>query len=267
MFCARLFVILPSTTAKLLRLGKKKNKFFCSALDFSHSNERTLNGKTYGVVYWDYGIVPTSRHKFHAQEAEYDGSIGIRREDGRVYVDKGEYLAHLSRGFDFEQPSFGNPDYLPSSETDDGELILYDYNKEVGDMYAASVGGHSDITVEAKDHVTLSDNTEHRRLTLSNGLVLIEGIGCINSDGLLFDYLYYAKGDAENFSFLESCTDSGSTLYEYLPDWLLGIGSIVDGRKGNEAFFDLQGRLQAAGRCGMAIVRGADGSVRKVIAK
>ena len=29
------FVTLPSSTAKLLRLGKKKNKFFCFALDFS----------------------------------------------------------------------------------------------------------------------------------------------------------------------------------------------------------------------------------------
>jgi len=32
LFCARLFV--PLALPKVLRLGKKKNKFFCFALDF-----------------------------------------------------------------------------------------------------------------------------------------------------------------------------------------------------------------------------------------
>ena len=234
-----------------------------------HAHERTLNNKTYEVAYWVYGMVITSQHKFNVQEAEYDGSLGVRREGGRVYVDKEEYLAHLSRGFDFSQPSFGTPDYLPYPETYDGELILYDYNKEVGEKYAVSVD--EDIIVEAKDNVTLSDNTEHRRLTLSNGLVLIEGIGCINSDGLLFDYLYHAKGDAENFSFLEQVTEydrnkkEETILYEYLPDWLQGISSVVYERGGHGVFFDLQGRRQAGASHGVSIVRGADGSVRKVI--
>ena len=35
LFCSRLFVTLPQKMANLLRLGKKKNIFFCFALDFS----------------------------------------------------------------------------------------------------------------------------------------------------------------------------------------------------------------------------------------
>ena len=35
LFFAQLFVTLPSKMAKLLRLGKKRNKFLCFALDFS----------------------------------------------------------------------------------------------------------------------------------------------------------------------------------------------------------------------------------------
>jgi len=35
LFFTQLFVTLPIKSANLLRLGKKKNKFFCFALDFS----------------------------------------------------------------------------------------------------------------------------------------------------------------------------------------------------------------------------------------
>jgi len=35
LFFSRFFVTLPKKSAKLLRLGKKKNQFFCFALDFS----------------------------------------------------------------------------------------------------------------------------------------------------------------------------------------------------------------------------------------
>jgi hypothetical protein len=35
LFCAQLFVTLSSKMANLLRLGKKKKKFFCFALNFS----------------------------------------------------------------------------------------------------------------------------------------------------------------------------------------------------------------------------------------
>ena len=46
LYCSHLFIPLPSKMAKILRLGKKKNEFFCFALDFSYlCNIITKNDK------------------------------------------------------------------------------------------------------------------------------------------------------------------------------------------------------------------------------
>ena len=47
LFCSRLFVTLRSPSANLLRLGKKKKKFFCFALDFSQLC--ALRARSYSV--------------------------------------------------------------------------------------------------------------------------------------------------------------------------------------------------------------------------
>lgn len=114
-----------------------------------------------------------------------DLQLGLREEDGRIYMDKEEYLTLISDGSYWH--NIADDTYIPYPETSDGELVLYDFTKQAGDVYC-SVEGHETIYVLETDSVVTLDNMIRKRLTLSNGYVLIEGIGCVNSPGL---YLYY----------------------------------------------------------------------------
>jgi hypothetical protein len=112
-----------------------------------------------------------------------DVSIGLREENGRIYVDREEYLSMLSdENVCWFQ--FGQPDYIPYKDTGDGELVLYDFNIGAGEKYLCD-----DFTVEeVTENVTL-DGVKRRQQKLDNGLIIIEGIGCINSTGMLLCYL------------------------------------------------------------------------------
>ena len=142
--------------------------------------------------------------------------LGLREENGRVLVNYDEYISYLKRidnehteayykqmaeqygldiklkeGTTWETDNWvegGDVNYIPYPLTDDGEMVLYDFTMQVGDKFR-SVAGHDDIGVVQVDTITTSGNVERRKLTLSNGLVLIEGIGCINSPSRLFTYL------------------------------------------------------------------------------
>ena len=163
-----------------------------------HYDEReaySIDGKTYMKVHSEPEVLPTSARGTNRLASLGDTeprnyTLGIRKADGKVYVNHAEYLDHLSKtGFgEFVMGFLGNPNYVPYHLTDDGEMILYDYTMEVGEQYR-HVEGYDDIMVTNKDAVILKDGKEHRRLELSNGLVLVEDLGCINSAGLLLDYL------------------------------------------------------------------------------
>jgi len=107
--------------------------------------------------------------------------------------------------------TFGNAQEIPYLNTGDGELILYDYNVGVGDKYPTAEG-YDEISVLEKDTLWLLDGKSHRRLTLSNGLILIEGIGCVNSPGLVFDYLN--PRHPQCFAWLESYSVVDTTIYQ-----------------------------------------------------
>ena len=116
-------------------------------------------------------------------------------ENGRVYVDKQEYIAAMEKEYlDVleEQKrdlnplgTVGDKDYLPYRQTDDGELILYDFNMLPGDKYP-SVEGHDDISVARVETMVTRDGVSRRLLTLSNGYRLLEGVGSLNSPGMFF---------------------------------------------------------------------------------
>lgn len=167
-----------------------------------------IDGKRYSTIYAnDFSVLPTTRGNgssfWNLENYKGNGvwpAIAIRHDNGRVYMNRTSYLEYLNFPSPFS--SYGNADYLPYHLTDDGsEYILYDYNMEVGDKYRHVVG-YEDISVAEKDIMTLDDGQEHRWLTLSNGLVLIEGVGCINSCGLLIDYLNPATKYLGNYAFL-----------------------------------------------------------------
>ena len=163
---------------------------------------KILNGKTYGR------LLMSGQHwgsrGFEAQSAFYsfDAPIGIRDEGGRIYVNKEEYLNLMTD--DYYWSYVGDRDFIPYEATADGELVLYDFNKSVGDVYCKMHDG-SELTVTKVDTLKTEDGVMRRRLTLSNGYDLIEGVGCTNSVGYLLFWLNpradYSAG-SENWHFL-----------------------------------------------------------------
>jgi len=115
-----------------------------------------------------------------------DLHLGIREDDGRIYMDKEEYLTLISEGSFWH--NIADDTYIPYPETEDGELVLYDFTKQKGDMYC-SVEGHDPVYVAETETVVTKDNMMRKKQTLSNGYVLIEGLGCINSTGMFLYYL------------------------------------------------------------------------------
>lgn len=206
-----------------------------------------LNGKVYQPIVSEPATAITRGEMDGPDERWY--AVGIRKEGGRVYVNYEDYMKYLSRPYNGvnTNPSFGNPSYVPYPVTNEGELILYDYTMEIGDKFQ-SIEGYDDISVVAKDIVVYEDKNERRRLTLSNGLVLIEGIGCINSNGHLLDYLNPSPFYEGYFSYLKQVLNANyNSVYEtdvkVIDDTELGVDFV---RKSNSILvpssFDLQGR-------------------------
>ena len=165
---------------------------------------KEMRGKTYYVLNHHklpfttgggYSYMDTSEYDFFREPPHIE--IGIREEGGRVYVDREEYLTLLADGTYLSRHG-GRADHLPYEQTEDGELVLYDFNMNVGDKYP-SVDGCDDITVTAIETVRTDDGRERRQLQLSNGLHIIEGIGCIDSRG---EFLFYLNPSEREQAFV-----------------------------------------------------------------
>ena len=115
--------------------------------------------------------------------------IGAREEDGKVYILYEDYqkaiasLQSLNRLKDVPIP------YLQTSEN---ELLFYDFTLQAGDKYPTSAA-YEDIYVEKVDTVVTEDAKFRKLFTLTNGLQILEGIGCLNSQVEQFGFalLYY----------------------------------------------------------------------------
>ncbi len=151
---------------------------------------KELNGKTYGVmslespVFWDgargQSVPRRSLERF---------TVGVRDEGGRILVDKEEYLNLLNQIVECEDWSwFVRSDSLPYETTVNGELIIYDFTKKQGEVYCQMADGTA-LTVVKAEVLNTEDGISRRHLTLSNGYELIEGVGCVNSQGMLLFWL------------------------------------------------------------------------------
>ena len=208
------------------KIEERNVEYFC----VSPNCKIELDGREYILVGHESFGVPIDLRAFRneaivsaSRGLRRHYSIGIRREDGRVYTNRDDFLYYQSylknNGYapTSNLLSFSNPDYQPYHLTDNGsEVILYDYTMEVGDSYH-HVDGYEDIIVTEKDTVAFLDQIPRRRLTLSNGLVLIEGLGCTNSNGMLIDYLNPAENRQDYYTYLDVATDAGqsATFYDH----------------------------------------------------
>ena len=172
--------------------------------------EQTIGGHTYKVVSLYRSPMDSGNSGVELPDELDSGgkaTCGLREEGGRIYVNKKEYTDLMAETSYFR--FVGDASYIPYEETEDGELVLYDFTMKVGDRFR-HVDGHEDIVVESIDKITTKDGTERKVFRLTGGLTVIEGIGCVNSPGALLFYLnptglvkheylnYYQDGQDEN---------------------------------------------------------------------
>lgn len=229
-----------------------------SSHEFYIDGIEEIDGKTYQRLYisvhhLDGGNSMMRSPGYSWDDMDNEYLVGMREESGRVYVNEAEYMDFL-RGTG-RKGTLGNPDYVPYERTDDGEFVLYDFTMKEGDKFR-SVEGYPDVWVaEVKDTV-LEDGVTRKMQTLSNGLVLIEGIGCVYSSGMMPAYLNPKPTDDEYanvFAGLTGFSSNGTLIYskgrdEQWPFYLAGIEPTVMPRKdinihnGHESIYDLTGR-------------------------
>jgi hypothetical protein len=178
------------------------------------------DGKTSYLVSEE--LLQPSARQLSSTRAYQGNHLALREEGGKVMVGYDDYKNFLEYSEQFVNA--GDPSYIPYPKTEGGELILYDFTKQEGDIYAAAVDGHPEVVVKEVD--TFIDNTwrECRRLTLSNGSILIEGIGCINSRGMLLSYLNPREATDDRIFWLSAKANYDYLVYDqYVDVKTLGI--------------------------------------------
>ena len=202
-----------------------------------------------------YRYITFRRESSISSDSSSKSSTIIAREDGgRVYVKKDDYMDLLANDSYWSQ--LGDASYIPYNETENGELVLYDFTMEPGDSFR-HVDGHDDIVVDSVGTLTTLDGVERRLIYLSNGCQVAEGLGCLNSIGALFFYLNPLRSDYQR-GFLSTFAPTYSSMVGYYNKYiyyytlqeeretiLAGIESVARAECSTSEsllFFDLQGR-------------------------
>lgn len=214
--------------------------------DYTLGNQYEKNGKTYRSLYFyrdfpdDAGVRRSKESQSFGWGVGGAGSIGIRVDGDRVLADREEYLALMADNSYWHL--VGDRDYIPYEQTEDGELVLYDFSKKAGDKFA-HVEGHDDITVLAVDFVTTRDGVRRCRQILSNGAAVIGGIGCVCSTGMWLFYLNPAESPCTKGMLTELYKDgkflfgNGDQLSDvYVPGMWTYNGRSSDGQYYTETF-------------------------------
>lgn len=200
------------------------------------------DGKTYYTLYRVF-----SGLSFEGWYQHFTYPIGLREENGKVYAHFSTFEKAVEK---LRVMDFFKTDVLPYQLTEEGELLLYDFTLRVGDRYPTSAG-FGTVIVNRVDTIMISDGTGRKLLTLSNGFRILEGVGCIDTDELVF-YLY------DHHTLVEEAEDwyvalyqyrvNGSVVYEIGDDPSFRSTAIIDciapmeKLSVNKGIFDLQGR-------------------------
>ncbi|MBQ2209307.1 MAG: hypothetical protein II404_05015 [Prevotella sp.] len=206
------------------------------------------NGKTYHVLKILRAFLDSGSGSAPEGYQDHDavGSLCVRTEGGRVFVNREEYMKLISD--DSYWRWVGNRDYIPYPQTSDGELILYDFNMQAGDQFVASEG-HENVYVADVKSIVTEDKLTRRLLILSNGYQIVEGIGCVNSPGMWLFYLNpglapYNDSYLSFYGYHPEGTSTFETFYRGARGGLTDIrGTVQDSRPvSQDDLFDLQGR-------------------------
>lgn len=180
-------------------------------------------------------------------EEEKDSKLLLRNGDvGQVLAERASYLEYISKVFPEIDDVFTELAYYPL------DVVLYDFTLEVGDRYPCK----GEVYVSEVSHMTTRDGVERKVLFLSNGLEIVEGIGCLNSPDGPFAYQNSSGCESMKVSGLrhengETPTASLLSLRKYGegtdPIYVKGdeLTSILQNsiiKRNNSKLYDLQGR-------------------------
>lgn len=213
--------------------------------------DTVINGRKYHNLYRDYDYIDGASVKGLWSNSDTPVATGnvicIREDAGKVYAVKSLYMDFLKKLYPGEDDF-----YIAPAETE-SEVLLYDFTLNVGDIYPCA---------EAAEVVEISQITTHDQifrkvLKLSNGLIIIEGIGCVNSIGTLVVYqntsLSAEEMQSNNFAIRTTARlvsfgiaeQSGEyeRIYDGNQDFpIFSRISILNSHPDNQDCFDLSGR-------------------------
>ena len=159
---------------------------FEKELIYAWGDTETIGGKEYHIVYDRCGGVdrPVATRTIH-----------IRREGRLLLVRLDEYKAFMHDRTGRDMSDFDSR--CQYRLTADGEMVLYDFDMQVGDRFR-TVEGMADVVVTKRGKAIRSPLTSQDSLDLiylSNGAVLLDGVGLEEYEynqckgGDFFDYL------------------------------------------------------------------------------
>lgn len=166
-------------------------------LVYTWNEAEEIDGKTYFIVY----------NTFFFSNRKLTYTIHLRKEGRRILVRFEEYKQFMrnSRGRYISKEENSQCQYII---TPDGEMVLYDFDMQVGDKFCP-FEGMEDVYVIGKETISMkdagckSDKDNLSCLVLSNGVRIIEDIGFAyispyipSSTADFFDYLNVADGVA-----------------------------------------------------------------------
>lgn len=223
--------------------GMDAGKQFMTELIYTLKETEDIGGHQYYKVY--------DRISFMGTKQTY--TIHMREERGRLLVMLDEYIRFMLESRGRDMTTFY--DQCQYEVTEDGEMVLYDFNMQVGDKFQ-SVEGKPDIFVtKVSKYIKFTSEGQviRNQIYLSNGAYLLDYVGLISREtsgeegvfqasGDFFDYLNDGKWDLSMLiaQHGEKCL-YGSSGGEYDPE-KMGVNSVREDASKTQEVFDLSGR-------------------------
>jgi hypothetical protein len=168
----------------------------------------------------------------------YNPEVLLREEGGKVYARKDQYVEVMNVIYGVGDES------LFMEECNDGEVLLYDFTLDEGNRYPC----RGEVFVSKVDKVVTNDGLFRKCMFLTNGMVIVEGIGCVNSVG---EFYGYQNAPVLNFGECGCLVEFGYWNFDrntyqvvYQSGLISAIGVVSDFRETSlpSMTYDLQGR-------------------------
>ncbi len=211
-------------------------------------NKEIVGKNEYVLLQWEVQSLDSKIHGWMKgstdDENGYDDiptfSVHVREESGKVYILKEDYIS-------FCTSKYGQNPVIDAMQTNgEEEVLIYDFNLKVGDTYPFPYH----VTVKETGEMAFEGSVIPYQL-LSNSLLIVEGIGCVNSFGGLIAYqstpsIRYFDRYATYMYFVVAY-DNQKDVFKYenfiSEEQLLGISdAFSDIHFRNKSIHDLSGR-------------------------